>query len=63
MIFPSHRMRTGVAINGVDFSKGHDGRAALVKNELRKEPFTGTVFVFRLKRVYWDETGLVMTYK
>ena len=56
-------MRTGVAINGVDFSKGHDGRAALVKNELRKEPFTGTVFVFRLKRVYWDETGLVMICK
>jgi transposase len=69
MIFPSHRMRTGVAINAMDVSKGHDGLAALVKNELRKEPFTGTVFVFRskradrLKRVYWDETGLVMICK
>jgi transposase len=56
-------MRTGVAINAVDFSKGYDGLAALVKNDLRKEPFTGTVFLFRSKRVYWDETGLVMTYK
>jgi len=43
--------------------------AALVKNELRKEPFTGTVFVFRarradrLKLLYWDGTGLVMAYK
>jgi len=25
----------------VDFRKGHDGLAALVKNELRKDPFTG----------------------
>jgi len=34
----------------VDFRKGHDGLAALVKNELHKDPFTGTVFVFRAKR-------------
>ncbi|TDL91406.1 IS66 family insertion sequence element accessory protein TnpB [Meridianimarinicoccus aquatilis] len=43
--------------------------AALVENELRKDPFTGTVFVFRAKRadqlklLYWDGTGLVMTFK
>ncbi len=49
----------------VDFRKGHNGLAALVKNELRKEPFTGTFFVFRAKRadrlklLYWDGTGLV----
>jgi transposase len=53
----------------VDFRKGHNGLAALVKNELRKEPFTGTVFVFRSKRadrlklLFWDGTGLVMTCK
>ena len=50
-------------------SEGHDGLAGLVKIELRKEPFTGTVFVFRSKRadrlklLYWDGTGLVMAYK
>ncbi|MBB1499794.1 IS66 family insertion sequence element accessory protein TnpB [Paracoccus sp. MC1862] len=49
--------------------KGHDSLAALVKNELRKDPFTGTVFVFRarkadrLKLLYWDGTGLVMACK
>ena len=49
--------------------KGHDGLAALVKNELHKDPFTGTIFVFRsrradrLKLLYWDGTGLVMAYK
>ncbi len=36
---------------------------------LHKDPFTGTVFVFRAKRLdrlkllYWDGTGLVMAYK
>ncbi|NMA99143.1 MAG: IS66 family insertion sequence element accessory protein TnpB, partial [Phyllobacteriaceae bacterium] len=40
-----------------------------MKNELHKDPFTGTVFVFRakktdrLKLLYWDGTGLVMAYK
>ncbi|WP_306118027.1 MULTISPECIES: IS66 family insertion sequence element accessory protein TnpB [unclassified Roseitalea] len=69
MIFPSHRVRIMVATSPVDFRKGHDGLAALVKNELRKAPFTGTVFVFRAKRadrlklLYWDGTGLVMAYK
>jgi len=69
MIFPSNRVRILVATRPVDFRKGHDGLAALVKNELRKEPFTGTVFVFRarradrLKLLYWDGTGLVMAYK
>ena len=69
MIFPSNRVRIMVATTPVDFRKGHDGLAALVKNELRKDPFTGTVFVFRSKRadrlklLYWDGTGLVMAYK
>ena len=69
MIFPSHRVRIMVATKPIDFRKGHDSLAALVKNELRKDPFTGTVFVFRarkvdrLKLLYWDGTGLVMAYK
>ena len=54
-----------VATKPIDFRKGHDGLAALVKYELHKDPFTGTVFVFRsrradrLKLLYWDGTGLV----
>ena len=69
MIFPSNRVRIMVATKPVDFRKGHDGLTAMVKNELRKDPFTGTVFVFRSKRadrlklLYWDGTGLVMAYK
>lgn len=34
MIFPSNRVRIMVATKPVDFRKGHDGLAALVKNEL-----------------------------
>ena len=51
MIFPSNRVRIMVATKPIDFRKGHDGLAALVKNELHKDPFTGTVFVFRSRRV------------
>lgn len=69
MIFPSNRVRIMLATKPVDFRKGHDGLAALVKNELHKDPFTGTVFVFqsrkadRLKLIYWDGSGLVTAYK
>lgn len=69
MIFPSNRVRILVATKPIDFRKGHDGLAAMVKNQLHKDPFTGTVFVFRakkadrLKLLYWDGTGLVMAYK
>ena len=69
MIFPSNRVRIVIATKPVDFRKGHDGQAALVKNELRKNPFTGAVFVCRAKRadrlklLYWDDTGLVTTYE
>ena len=66
MIFPSNRVRIMVATKPVDFRKQHDGLVAYVKSALRRDPFTGTVFVFRAKRsdrlklIYWDGTGLVM---
>ena len=69
MIFPSSHVRILVATRPVDFRKGHDGLAALVQSMLQEDPFTGTVFVFRPKRLdrlkilFWDGTGLVMAYK
>ena len=66
MILPSNRGRIIVATKPVDFRQGHDSLAAMVKNELHKDPFTGAVFVFRgreidrLKLLYRDGTGLVM---
>ncbi|MCY4238993.1 MAG: IS66 family insertion sequence element accessory protein TnpB, partial [Rhodospirillaceae bacterium] len=47
----------------------HGGLVACVQRALRRDPFTGTVFVFRAKRadrlklVCWDGTGLVMVCK
>lgn len=69
MILPSNRVRILVATKPIDFRKGHDGLSAMVSSVLRKDPFTGTVFVFRprradrLKLLYWDGSGLVMAYK
>ena len=66
---PIFRPSATISKKPVDFRKGHDGLSALVQSVLRKDPFTGTVFVFRswradrLKLLYWDGTGLVMTYK
>lgn len=58
-----------IATKPVDFRKGHDGLSALVQSHLKRDPFSGAVYVFRAKRadrlklIYWDGTGLVMTYK
>lgn len=68
-MLPTHQLRILVAMQPVDFRKGHDGLAALVQSVLEEDPFTGTVFVFRAKRadrlkiLFWDGSGLVMAYK
>ncbi len=48
MIPPGARVL--VATKPVDFRKGAEGLAALVKDQMRLEPFSGMVFVFRAKR-------------
>ena len=58
-------IRVLVATKPVDFRKGADGLAALVREQLRHDPFSGTIFVFRSKRsdrlkiLVWDGSGLV----
>jgi transposase len=50
----------------VDFRKGADGLAVLVREAMRADPFSGAVYVFRAKRadriklVFWDGTGLCL---
>ena len=39
-----------VATKPVDFRRGADGLAVLVREQLRHDPFSGTSFVFRSKR-------------
>ena len=58
--------RVLVATRPVDFRKGMDGLAALVKEHLRADPYSGVIFVFRAKRadrvklIVWDGTGLCL---
>ena len=64
MIGPGADARVLVATRPVDFRKGADSLAALIKSEYGAEPFSGVVYVFRAKRadriklVWWDGTGL-----
>ncbi len=68
MIVPQHP-RVLIATKPVDFRKGMDGLAALVAAELRLEPFSGVVYVFRSKRadrvklLFWDGTGVCLVAK
>ena len=50
MIGPSGAVRVLVATKPVDFRKGAEGLAALVREEMRADPFGGAIFVFRAKR-------------
>ena len=66
MIGPTGAVRVMVATRPVDFRKGAEGLAALVREEMRADPFSGTVYVFRAKRadrvklVFWDGTGVCL---
>ncbi len=68
MILPQNP-RVLIAIKPVDFRKGMDGLAALVAADLKLEPFSGIVYVFRSKRadrvklLFWDGTGVCLLTK
>jgi transposase len=62
-------IRVLVATEPVDFRRGADSLAALVQEQLRHDPFSGTIFIFRSKRadrlkiLAWDGSGLVLFWK
>ena len=66
MIGPTGAVRVMVATKAVDFRKGAEGLAILVRETMTADPFSGTVYVFRAKRadrvklIYWDGTGLCL---
>ena len=55
-----------VATKPVDFRKGAEGLAALVREDMQADPFSGAVYVFRAKRadrvklIFWDGTGVCL---
>ena len=69
MIAASAGVKVMVATRPVDLRRGADGLAALVREQLRHDPFSGTIFVFRSKRadrlkfLVWDGSGLVLLWK
>jgi len=69
MIVPAQAVRVVIAIRPIDFRKGHDGLAAFAQNELKLDPHSGLIIVYRSKRgdrikvLVWDGSGMVLTYK
>ena len=66
VIGPTGAVRVMVATKPVDFRKGAEGLAALVRESMTADPFSGAVYVFRAKRadriklIFWDGTGLCL---
>ena len=66
MIGPTGTVRVMVAAKPVDFRKGAEGLAALVREAMGADPFLGAVYVFRARRadriklIYWDGTGVCL---
>lgn len=50
MIVPRCGVRVLIALKPVDFGKAMNGLAALAQAEIKADPFSGTVFVFRARR-------------
>ena len=66
MIGATGATRVFVATRPIDFRKGVDGLAALVRDMVGGDPFDGAIYVFRAKRkdrvklVFWDGTGVCL---
>lgn len=69
MISPTGGVQVLVATKPVDFRRGADGLAAYVQEQMRIDPFCGTIYVFRAKRadrvklLWWDGTGVCLLTK
>ncbi|MCA9686835.1 MAG: IS66 family insertion sequence element accessory protein TnpB [Myxococcales bacterium] len=69
MLSPTAHVQIYIAVDAVDMRKGFDGLAAVVRQQLRREPMSGELFVFlnrhrdRVKILYWDRSGWVIFYK
>ena len=58
--------RVWLATGFTDMRKGFDGLAAMIQDQLRRDPFCGQAFVFRgrqgrlIKVLWWDGQGLCL---
>ncbi|MDO9599337.1 MAG: IS66 family insertion sequence element accessory protein TnpB [Azoarcus sp.] len=69
MIAPPAGTRIWIAAGVTDMRRGFDGLAALVQTQLKADPFSGQIFVFRgrrgdrVKLLWWDGDGLCLLAK
>jgi transposase len=62
-------VRIWLASAATDLRKGFDTLAELVRQQLKGDPLSGQLFVFRNRRgdrvklLYWDDDGYVIVYK
>jgi len=66
VIGPTGAVKVMVATKPVDFRRGAEGLAALVRETMGAGPFSGAVYVFRAKRtdriklIFWDGIGVCL---
>lgn len=69
MIQVTHHMRILVCVEPADFRRGIDGLAAMCRQVLKKDPFSGSIFVFRnrkktaIKCLAYDGQGFWLMHK
>lgn len=69
MIQITPQMRILVSVEGVDFRKGIDGLCRICREEMRSDPFSGYLFVFRnraktsIKILIYDGQGFWLCQK
>ena len=62
-------VRIYLAVGATDMRKGFDSLAARVREQLRHDPLSGSLFLFvgrardRIKILYWDSDGFALWYK
>ena len=62
-------VRVYLALDPVDMRCGHDGLAAIVRTQWKRDLYSGHLFVFtgkrgdRIKILFWDRGGFVLYYK
>ena len=61
-------VRIYLAVGATDMRKGFDSLAALVRDHLRHDPLSGSLFLFvgrdkdRIKILHWDSDGFALWY-
>ena len=69
MIIDLSTARIFVRPGTTDLRKGVNGLSAIVQEEMKQDPFSGSVYLFcsrdrkLLKAVYWDKTGFWLSQK